>query len=124
MMKRNKTVRIIATITISVVIIYVVCAYIQKGFMRDIIAPPFSSRSIYPSDKAITDSVIAFNVNSVEFRMIGVKGGKICCEGFRDTITLDDFYIGETEVTQELWLQSWAVIRLYTKILPTSLWRT
>lgn len=71
--------------------------------MRDIIAPPFSSSSIYPSDKAVTDSVIAFNVNSVEFRMIGVKGGKICCEGFRDTITLDDFYIGETEVTQELW---------------------
>lgn len=102
-MKRNKAIRIIVTITIPVVIIYFVCGYMQKGFMRDVINPPFSSSSIYPTDDAVSDSVIAFNVNGVEFKMVEVKGGKICCEGFRDTIKLDDFYIGETEVTQELW---------------------
>lgn len=44
-----------------------------------------------------------FVVNDVAFKMVGIRGGTICCEGLEDEITLDNFYIGETEVTQELW---------------------
>lgn len=50
---------------------------------------------------AVTDTTI--NVNGVGIKMIGVKGGKIDCKGLKKTIKLEDFYIGETEVTQELW---------------------
>ena len=57
-----------------------------------------------------------FNVNGVEFKMIKVEGGTFIMgatpEQGRDasswekpvhSVTLSDYYIGETEVTQELW---------------------
>ena len=37
-------------------------------------------------------------------KMVGIRSGKVCCEGLRDTIELQDFYIAETEVTQQLWM--------------------
>ena len=51
------------------------------------------------------------NVNGVRFTMVYVEGGTFQMgsdsykrERPRHTVTVDDFYIGETEVTQELWL--------------------
>ena len=57
-----------------------------------------------------------FNVNGVEFKMIKVEGGTFRMGatseqggdpfGFAEpvhSVTLSDYYIGETEVTQELW---------------------
>ena len=57
-----------------------------------------------------------FNVNGVEFKMIKVEGGTfsmgatseqeydaLSCEKPVHSVTLSDYYIGETEVTQELW---------------------
>lgn len=55
----------------------------------------------------------SFNANGVSFTMIGVEGGTFLM-GSNDSnadsderpthmVTLDDYYIGETEVTQELW---------------------
>ncbi|MBP5368794.1 MAG: formylglycine-generating enzyme family protein [Bacteroidales bacterium] len=57
-----------------------------------------------------------FEVNGVKFRMIAVEGGSYMMgatpgqgEDARENekpahkVTVDDFYIGETEVTQELW---------------------
>ena len=57
-----------------------------------------------------------FNVNGVEFKMIKVEGGTFSmgatseqeydafsCEKPVHSVTLSDYYIGETEVTQELW---------------------
>lgn len=57
-----------------------------------------------------------FEVNGVKFRMIAVEGGSFMMgatpgqgEDARDNekpahkVTVDDFYIGETEVTQDLW---------------------
>lgn len=58
-----------------------------------------------------------FNVNQVPLKMVFVKGGEmqLGCVDNRDdscrarelpvhTVTLTDFYIGETEVTQEQWM--------------------
>lgn len=50
---------------------------------------------------APSDTII--NVNGIPIKMIGVKGGKIDCRGLKKSIELSDFYISETEVTQELW---------------------
>ena len=52
-----------------------------------------------------------FTVNGVSFKMIAVKGGTFQMgsdDGFETEkpvhqVTLSDYYIGETEVTQELW---------------------
>ena len=57
-----------------------------------------------------------FRVNGVEFQMIKVEGGTfsmgatseqeydaLSCEKPVHSVTLSDYYIGETEVTQELW---------------------
>lgn len=58
-----------------------------------------------------------FTVNHIPLKMVFVKGGEMqlgCLENRDDschereipehTVTLSDFYIGETEVTQELWM--------------------
>lgn len=58
-----------------------------------------------------------FHVNDIPFRMVFVKGGdlQLGCDESRDdscrareipphTVTLTDFYIGETEVTQAQWM--------------------
>jgi formylglycine-generating enzyme required for sulfatase activity len=55
-----------------------------------------------------------FNVNGVEFKMVYVEGGTFMMgsddsEAEKDEqpvhkVSLNDYYIGETEVTQELWL--------------------
>ena len=56
-----------------------------------------------------------FNVNGVEFKMIKVEGGTFSMGATSEqtnynndekpvhSVTLSDYYIGETEVTQELW---------------------
>jgi formylglycine-generating enzyme required for sulfatase activity len=58
----------------------------------------------------------AFTVNGVSFKMVAVKGGTFRMGAIKDmdsdahsdespvhSVTLSDYYIGETEVTQELW---------------------
>ena len=51
-----------------------------------------------------------FTVKGVEFKMIKVEGGTFSMGGRYDdekpvhSVTLSDYYIGETEVTQELWV--------------------
>lgn len=56
------------------------------------------------------DSIQTFTVNGVSFNMIGVKGGTfmIGSEEWGNSrpvhqVTLSSYYIGQTEVTQELW---------------------
>ena len=44
-----------------------------------------------------------YNIDGVEFKMIGIQGGTIWVDTWKGKTKLDDFYIGETEVTQELW---------------------
>ena len=51
---------------------------------------------------------IVYTVNGVSFKMIAVKGGTFQMgsdDGYNAVhqVTLSDYYIGETEVTQELW---------------------
>lgn len=65
--------------------------------------PEFEETTIYPGESRIAPSDTTFNVNGVMIKMIGIKGGKIDCRGLKKTIDIDDFYISETEVTQELW---------------------
>lgn len=65
--------------------------------------PIFEQTRVFPNDGDCPADT-TFNVNGIDVKMIGVKGGKVCWKGIRDTIVLDDFFIGETEVTQELWV--------------------
>ena len=66
--------------------------------------------------KAATNNVVTINVGGTKFNMIKVQGGtfKMGCdpeavkeayfqEGPVHQVTLSTYYIGETEVTQELW---------------------
>lgn len=65
---------------------------------------------------AIEETELSFTVNDVSFRMIKVKGGTFTmgCTSEQDgecerdekpahKVTLSDYYIGQTEVTQALW---------------------
>ena len=60
---------------------------------------------------AATIESTVFEVNGVTFKMVKVDGGTFqmgSASGYKDekpahSVTLSDYYIGETEVTQELW---------------------
>ena len=47
----------------------------------------FEKTKIFPDNKLNpTDTVIT--VNGVDVKMVGIRSGKVCCEGLRDTIEL------------------------------------
>lgn len=50
---------------------------------------------------------LTFTVNGVKFEMVPVEGGSFVMynpfEGKNDNVTLNSYYIGQTEVTQALW---------------------
>ncbi len=71
--------------------------------LKNVLNPDFEETKIYPDKSRIAPHDTTIIVNGVEFKMIGVKGGRIDCKGLNKTVELDDFYIGETEVTQKLW---------------------
>ena len=68
------------------------------------------------ADEAAKKQSLVFTVNSVTFKMVYVAGGTFTmgctnekafdcadCESFAHSVTLSDYHIGETEVTQALW---------------------
>jgi len=74
------------------------------GFaLKDVLNPDFEETRIYLDENRLTPSDTIIIANGIQIKMIGVKGGKIDCRGLKKTIELDNFYISETEVTQELW---------------------
>lgn len=84
--------------------IVLLCACVIGVFLLKVVLnPDFEETKIYPDESRVAPADTTINVNGIEIKMIGVRGGKIDCKGLKKTIKLDDFYIGETEVTQELW---------------------
>ena len=70
----------------------------------------------YGEQKSFTTTTLHFTVNGVTFEMVAVKGGTFTMgatpeqggdadddERPAHSVTLDDYYIGKFEVTQELW---------------------
>lgn len=93
--------KITAWIVVGIILL---CACVIGVFLlKDVLNPDFEKTKIYPDESRIAPKDTIINVNGVEIKMIGVKGGKIECKGLKKTIELEDFYIGETEVTQGLW---------------------
>lgn len=88
--------------TIGGIVLLGVCVLVVV-FLKHALNFDFKETKIYPDESRVAPKDTVINVNGVEFKMIGVKGGKIDCKGLSETIKLDDFHIGETEVTQELW---------------------
>lgn len=92
---------------LAAIILLSVCVFgglLLKNYLYDKFNPQFEDTTIFQDDNRECPSDTTFVVNGIEIKMIGVKGGKINCKGLRETIELKDFYIGETEVTQELWM--------------------
>ncbi len=84
--------------------IILLCACVVGVFLlKDVLNPDFKETKIYPDESRVAPKDTIIGVNGVEIKMIGVKSGKIDCKGLKRTIELEDFYIGETEVTQDLW---------------------
>ena len=100
---KNKTTAWVA-VAITLVIVSIIGGFLFKDYLYDVVYPPFEETTIFPDDSRETPADTTFTVNGVAIKMIGVRGGKINCKKLRKTIELDDFYIGETEVTQELWV--------------------
>lgn len=93
--------------SIAAVILLLVCFIGGKllyNFLYEKFNPPFEKTTIVPAEGRENPTDTTFTVNGIEIKMIGVRGGKINCNGLRNTIELNDFYIGETEVIQELWV--------------------
>ena len=101
-MKRYIKITIWAILAIVLVGVCVIGGLVLKNYLQDKMSPAFEETTIFPDNKFNpTDTVLT--VNGVDVKMVGIRSGKVCCEGLRDTIELQDFYIAETEVTQKLW---------------------
>lgn len=97
----KRTYKITAWIVGDIVLLAIcLIGYLKFG---DNLIPEFKETKIYPDESRIAPSDTVININGVMIKMIGIKGGKIDCRGLKKTIELDNFYISETEVTQELW---------------------
>lgn len=72
-------------------------------FLKDTLNPEFKNTKIYADNTRVAPADTTININGIAIKMIGVNGGKIDCKGLKETIKVNDFYIGETEVTQEFW---------------------
>lgn len=103
-MKRKIKVAVWIIIAIIILVGCAIGGLLLKNYLYETLNPPFEETTIYPDDSRENPVDTTFTVNGIEIKMIGVKGGKINCKGLRETIELKDFYIGETEVTQELWM--------------------
>ena len=103
-MKRNVKITVGVIAAIILILGCIIAVIINKDKLYDLYNPPFKETVIFPYDGRENPADTTFTVNGIEIKMIGVKGGKINCKGLRKTIEFDDFYIGETEVTQELWI--------------------
>ena len=73
--------------------------------------------SVESTNKDQNDGSLSFTVNDVKFKMIAVEGGTFSMGATKEqepwalwdeepvrTVTLNDYYIGETEVSQTLWM--------------------
>lgn len=94
--------KITAWIVGGIILLFCACV-IGVVLWREVLNSDFKETKVYPDESRVAPKDTIINVNGVEFKMVGVKGGKIECEGQKRPIELDDFYIGETEVTQGLW---------------------
>lgn len=100
---KNKTIAWVAA-AIILIIVCTIGGFLLKDRLYDLFYPPFEETTIFPDDSRENPADTTFAVNGVAIKMIGVRGGKINCKDLRKTIELKDFYIAETEVTQELWV--------------------
>ena len=91
---------VVAILLLGVCVVGGICL---KSYLQNKMHPAFEQTTIFPDNKFNpTDTVLT--VNGVDVKMVGIRSGKVCCEGIRDTIHLKDFYVAETEVTQKLWV--------------------
>lgn len=73
-----------------------------KTYLYERFNPPYEHTTITPGPGQCPADT-TFRVNGIELRMKGVKAGSICCKDLREPIEIKEFYIAETEVTQQLW---------------------
>ena len=75
-----------------------------------------SNQTLPVNDSVPSDSILTFTVNGISFNMVAVEGGTFTMGATSEqqrvaydwekpahSVTLSDFSIGETEVTEELW---------------------
>lgn len=102
-MKRNKKIWTWVIAAVVLVLVVIIGNVLYKKVLYKVFNPPFEETVVFPAEGGASLADTTFTVNGIQIKMKGIKGGKINCRGLRETVELEDFYIGETEVTQELW---------------------
>ena len=101
-MKRGVKTIIASIAALILVAAGIITAPLLKNLLNDIANPAYKETKIFPDDSRANPKDTTICIDGIEIRMIGVRGGKIHCEGLRHEFEIEDFYLGETEVTQEL----------------------
>lgn len=103
-MKRKLKIAVWSIVATVLLLVCVLGGKLLKDYLYFKLNPPFEETTIFPDDTKANPSDTTLTINGINIKMIGVRGGKINCKGLTKAIELDDFYIGETEVSQELWM--------------------
>lgn len=95
----------IGRISIGVITAVLLLACIIGGvWLVGKLRSPFEKTTIFAEEGMVCPPDTTFIANGIQIKMIGIQKGKINCKGLKETIELNEYYIGETEVTQELWM--------------------
>lgn len=102
-MKKNVKVGLYSLGIVVLIIALVVGGLLLKVYIDKNVYTGYEKTTICEDTSRPCPTDTIFTVNGVAFKMVGIRGGSICCERAKKEAILEDFYIGETEVTQELW---------------------
>lgn len=102
-MKKSIKITVASISALVLAVACIVAAPLLKDVLNDIVNPAYRETVIFPDNGRANPKDTTICIDGIEIRMIGVRGGKIHCEGLRHEFEIEDFYLGETEVTQELW---------------------
>ena len=72
----------ITVASISALILAVACI-VAAPLLNDIVIPAYRETVIFPDNGRDNPKDTTICIDSIEIRMIGVRGGKIHCEGLR-----------------------------------------
>ena len=82
-MKRGVKITIASIAALTLVAVGIIAAPLLKNLLNDIANPAYKETKIFPNDSRANPKDTTICIDGLEIRMIGVRGGKIHCEGLR-----------------------------------------
>lgn len=82
-MKKSIKITVASISALVLAVVCIVAAPLLKDVLNDIVNPAYRETVIFPDDGRANPKDTTIRIDGIGIRMIGVRGGKIHCEGLR-----------------------------------------